>query len=240
MRKLLEIPFAFFLSLLAYSGFGFFLSLAYPYFFITGFRENQVRHFMYLVSRYMMFCVRLSSKSYVIDGAEPPPGSAVIVANHSSILDIVCMSQFGMKDLIFLTGGWPLALPIGGRYLRGGFGLFAEETEDFNALTGKVRAAFEKGLKLVVFPEGTRSTDGRVHRFKSGAFALARDCGVPVIPAALRGLGPALPKGKIWLTSSAIRLTLLEPAPPFEKGDLSAFHMAQYVKRLIVEKLAET
>jgi 1-acyl-sn-glycerol-3-phosphate acyltransferase len=239
--KLLKIPFSVFLSLLGFGGFGFFSVLLYPYFLITGFKESEVRYYFYLISRYVMSVVKFSANSFVVEMEPPPPGSAVVVANHSSILDILCISQFGLKDIVFLTRGWPLKVPVMGRYLRAGAGisLDAEDGEDFNALIAKVRSVFEKKLKLVIFPEGTRSADGSVHRFRSGAFALAQECGVTVIPAALKGLGRAIPKGKFLLTSSDIRLTLLAPVAPFTKEDMGALKMAKYVRQLITAKLEE-
>jgi len=237
--RLFKKPILIIASLIGYGGLGLFAVLSYPYFLITGFRERGIRNFFYLISRYVMFTVKFSADSYSVEIMPPPPGGAIITPNHSSVLDIMCISQFGIRDFVFLTRGWPLRVPIMGRYLRAAGGQALEDADDFSALIAKVRSVFEKGLKLVIFPEGTRSADGQVRRFKSGAFALAQECGVPVIPAALKGLGQAIPKGKFWLRGSGIRLCLLAPVAPFEKADTSALQMAKYVKQLIAAKLAE-
>ncbi|MDR2735160.1 MAG: 1-acyl-sn-glycerol-3-phosphate acyltransferase [Spirochaetota bacterium] len=219
-----------------YGGLAFFSVLAYLYFLVTGFQECRVRSFIYWISRYVMFFVKIFAESYAVETMPVPQGGAIITPNHSSILDILCMSQFGMRDMVFLARGWPFRVLVMGRLLRAAGGQALEEAENFSALAVKARAVFEKGLKLVIFPEGTRSPDGAVHRFRSGAFALAQECGVPIIPVAIKGLGQALPKGKYWPMVSGITLSLLAPV---ENADTSALQFAKYVRHLIVEKLAE-
>ena len=54
------------------------------------------------------------------------------------------------------------------------------------------------GRTVVIYPEGTRSTDGSVGEFRSGALRLARECGVPIVPVAVTGTADVLPKGGRW------------------------------------------
>jgi len=74
-----------------------------------------------------------------------------------------------------------------------------------------------EGSSLVMFPEGTRSPDGRLREFKPGAFALAQRARVPILPIAIEGTAQALPKrGFILRGPHRIRLTVLEKIPAAE------------------------
>lgn len=228
----------FFLFLLTAGGFflfGAFLVVFYPYFWLTGFKENEVRFFFYFLSRYTMFVIKTGSKSFVVEG-EIPPGAGIIVSNHSSILDILCFSSFGVNDAVLLAKDWPFKVPVMGRYARAMGNIALADLEEVKA---QAKAAFGKGLKLIVFPEGTRSSGGQVQRFHSGAFMLAGEFNVPVIPVAIKGLGQTIPKNKVLIQSVDIKMCALPPVLPFEKSDSSALKMAQYVKSLIKEKLSE-
>jgi 1-acyl-sn-glycerol-3-phosphate acyltransferase len=64
----------------------------------------------------------------------------------------------------------------------------------YAALLAAVRPALKAGRTVVVYPEGTRSTNGTIGEFRSGALRLARDCGVPIVPVAVLGTADVLPK----------------------------------------------
>jgi 1-acyl-sn-glycerol-3-phosphate acyltransferase len=68
----------------------------------------------------------------------------------------------------------------------------------FEAMLAAARPALEAGRTVVIYPEGTRSTNGSIAEFRSGALRLARECGVPVVPIALTGTADVLPKGGRW------------------------------------------
>jgi 1-acyl-sn-glycerol-3-phosphate acyltransferase len=64
--------------------------------------------------------------------------------------------------------------------------------------TEKARELIRDGWKLIVFPEGTRSADGWIQRFRHGTAKLAIDMGMPVVPIAIVGAYAAMPKGRNW------------------------------------------
>jgi 1-acyl-sn-glycerol-3-phosphate acyltransferase len=230
--------FVFFWTLSGFFLFCFFLAFFYPYLWLRNFKESDVRYFFYLISHSVMTMVRLISKSFIVEIKTPlPKGAALITPNHSSILDILCFGEFGMKDIVFMSKGWPLKVPFMGKYLRAAGSVILDNVKTFEDLKAQAQKAFDKGLKVVIFPEGTRSTDGKVRRFHSGAFLLAQECNVPVIPAALKGLGGSIPKHRVIVRPSDIKLTLLEAVTPFEKGGTSALQMAKYVKKIIVKEM---
>lgn len=121
---------------------------------------------------------------------------AVVIANHSSFLDTLSMGMLFPKG-IFLVNDWVWNSPVFGRAVRAlGFYPVSKGLEDgLKDLRQKVR----EGYSLIVFPEGTRSYDNRVKRFHKGAFYLAEQLDVDVLPVYLLGNGDVLPKGDILI-----------------------------------------
>ncbi|HUW15649.1 MAG TPA: lysophospholipid acyltransferase family protein [Actinomycetes bacterium] len=126
-----------------------------------------------------------------------PPGGCVVVANHSSHADTAALlaSLPAEARPVFVAaadywGSNPMRAwacrALGGGYevRRGGGG-----SADLAPLVDELRG----GRTVVVFPEGTRSRDGSLQRFHSGAFRLAAEAGVPVVPVGLRGTSELLP-----------------------------------------------
>ncbi|MDR1124088.1 MAG: 1-acyl-sn-glycerol-3-phosphate acyltransferase [Elusimicrobiota bacterium] len=236
-------PLLLILTLIGFGLYGFLGLALYPYFFITGFKEAQVRRFFYILARSVFWVVKRAAKSFTLEGARNiPAGAAVIAANHSSILDILCMAEFGREDIIFIMRGWPSKVPVMGAYARAAGNICLESSLDSgDALKAAAARAFKKGLKIIVFPEGTRGPEGFLRRFHSGAFMLALDFKVPLVPVALKGLGGMIPKRGFWVNATDIKISALPPVENFTApaGSAPALKMAQYVKTLIAKKLEE-
>ncbi len=126
-----------------------------------------------------------------------PRGGCVVVANHSSHADtaalLACLPAEARPVFVAAADYWgsnPMRAwacrALGGGYevRRGGGG-----SADLAPLVDELRG----GRTVVVFPEGTRSRDGSLQRFHSGAFRLAAEAGVPVVPVGLRGTSELLP-----------------------------------------------
>lgn len=232
------------LTIFTFMGFflyGFTGIVLYPYFWITGFRPKEVRYLFYLLARMVMFFVRLSAKKFTILSEAPmPEGAGIIVANHSSMLDLLSYSCFGVKDIVFIVKGWPFKIPIFKSYAYS-MGNIKVEGADLDSTMAAVKKALDKGLKVGIFPEGTRSTDGKVHRFHSGAFRIAAAFNVPVIPFVIKGLGEVMPKNTFMLNAADVTLIRLAPIQNYKfTDDIDALKMAKYTKDLIIKKIEET
>ena len=70
-----------------------------------------------------------------------------------------------------------------------------------------------RGASVAVFPEGTRSKDGEIHRFKAGAFTLAREAGVEILPVVLDGTKTLIRKNAMFNWGNRITIRLLPPVP---------------------------
>lgn len=117
---------------------------------------------------------------------------AIIVANHSSFLDTLSLG-FLPIPYIFLVNDWVYHSPVFGKAIqRAGYypvSTGIESGED------KLIQDIKSGTFLAVFPEGTRSLDGAIARFRKGAFLLAQKYQIDVIPLYIHGNADLLPKG---------------------------------------------
>lgn len=136
-------------------------------------------------------------------GAERLTGGCVVVCNHSSHLDApVIMSSLppnlrqnvatGVAADYFFTSWYKKLFT---QLLFNAFPVDRKGSGENRGLTKKLIAA---GIPVLIFPEGTRSKDGRMRTFKVGAAALAQSLDVPVLPVALIGAHEAMPKGASW------------------------------------------
>ena len=118
-------------------------------------------------------------------GRVEPGRSYVFVSNHQSIYDfpiLITSIPFQLRILAKASLG---AFPVLGWHLRYTGHLLVDRARAGRATLNRVGAMIRRGHSLIVFPEGTRSRDGRVGPFKRGLFLLAIDAGIPVVPVAL-------------------------------------------------------
>jgi 1-acyl-sn-glycerol-3-phosphate acyltransferase len=150
-----------------------------------------------------------------IEGRDRLPwqGPAVLVANHLSILDILVLYalfrpfKWVAKAELFRIPiiGWNMAMNDYVRISRG-------DRESVRRMMEHCRVHLARGAPVLLFPEGTRSPDGRLRAFKDGAFRLAHEAGCPVIPVAISGTGEALPKHGLVLRTRMRALVRVLPA----------------------------
>ena len=144
-------------------------------------------------------------------GHVPRSGPALIVANHSSILDPPIVGAVVPRPLHFLAKAELFSIPLFGRLM---FAVNARPVRRESADPAALRAALrviQAGQALLVFPEGTRGDEGTLREGKPGAGMLAVLSGAPVVPAYIEGSGRALPRGR-WLPRRAkIRVTFAAP-----------------------------
>jgi 1-acyl-sn-glycerol-3-phosphate acyltransferase len=136
----------------------------------------------------------------------------VVVSNHESFVDILLISHLpwemkwlSKQELFRLpVMGWLMTL-AGDIPLKRGFGPSAIEA------IAKCREALANRVSVMIFPEGTRSTTAEMLPFKDGAFRLAIDAGVAILPLAVHGTSTALPKHDWRFGRSTAVVKVLEP-----------------------------
>jgi 1-acyl-sn-glycerol-3-phosphate acyltransferase len=143
---------------------------------------------------------------------ELPKGPFVVVANHQSILDILLLSRFP-REMKWVAKEELFKLPWVGWMLRmtGDIPVRRGDPESGGEALARAKGYLEHGMSVMIFPEGTRSAKGTMLPFKSGAFRLAIEAGVPVLPVAVSGTAHGMPKGGPWVRPCRATARILEP-----------------------------
>jgi 1-acyl-sn-glycerol-3-phosphate acyltransferase len=161
-----------------------------------------------------------ASGGLTVTGPWRVSGGCVVVANHSSHADTAVLLAalpakaqpvfaaaadywFDVPVRRFVAGSLAGILPV----RRSGGDTYAQ-------LLAAARPALKAGHTVVIYPEGTRSTDGQIGEFRSGAVRLARDCGVPIVPIAVLGTAAVLPKGASFISHAPMRVRIGQPVDP--------------------------
>lgn len=116
---------------------------------------------------------------------------SVIICNHQSHLDLMCQLVFTPK-IIFLTNNWVWNSPFFGYLIRNA--AYYPVADGIDNLLPKLKELVDKGYHIAVYPEGTRSTNCEIGRFHQGAFYIAEQLGLDILPMCLYGPGKVLPK----------------------------------------------
>ena len=153
---------------------------------------------------------------FEVSGTMPddPRNPYVVVANHESFVDILLISHlpFEMKWMSksdffrYPLIGWMMRLARDIRLERG-------DKKSGVAALQECRKRLDQDVSVMIFPEGTRSHSGVLGEFKDGAFRIAIDAGVPVLPLAVIGTRDALIKHDWRFGSSDAEVRVLDPIP---------------------------
>ena len=139
--------------------------------------------------------------------------SYVFVSNHQSMFDVWLI--YGWLPVIFkwLMKAELRKVPFVGIGCKAAGHIFIDRRNAKAAVESlhEVEKQLVNGVSTVIFPEGTRSLNGEVGRFKRGAFQIALDLGLPVIPLSLDGCFEVLPKGKPFVHRVPTRMYIGEP-----------------------------
>lgn len=155
--------------------------------------------------------LKLSGTPVCITGTEHiPESSCIFMSNHQSNFDILSLIAKLPRRIYWIAKKELFEIPVFGTSMRRAGYIPLDRLNGRNALKSMEMAAeiIRKGKCVVMFPEGTRSTDRRLLPFKRGGFMLAVRAGVPVVPITINGSGLVNPGGKIELYSGSISIRL--------------------------------
>lgn len=133
---------------------------------------------------------------------------SVVICNHQSHIDLACQLIFS-PQIIFLTNQWVWNNPLYGLIIRNAE--FYPVAEGVDELMPKLRSLVERGYSIAVYPEGTRSKNCNIGRFHQGAFHIAEQLGLNIVPMYLYGPGKILPKKTYHLRKGPIYIEVGEP-----------------------------
>lgn len=130
---------------------------------------------------------------------------AVIIANHTSFLDTLALAMANHK-IIYLVNDWVYNSPIFGKMVRA-LGFYPVSQGIENGMD-KLKEKVAQGYSLVVFPEAERSYTNDVKRFHKGAFYIAEEFGLDIVPVYIHGNSEVLPKGDFIIYDGAITVKI--------------------------------
>jgi 1-acyl-sn-glycerol-3-phosphate acyltransferase len=160
------------------------------------------------------------SGGLTVTGRWRVPGGCVVVANHSSHADtavLLAALPAGAQPVFAAAADYWFDVPVRRFVASSLIGILPVRrsgTDTYAQLLAAARPALKAGRTVVIYPEGTRSTDGNVAEFRSGAVRLARDCGVPIVPVAVLGTAEVLPKGASFISHAPMQVRVGEPVDP--------------------------
>ena len=179
--------------------------------------------------------------SLKISGQENFPkenSSFVIVANHESATDILAL-YYLKKQFRWLAKKEAFKVPLIGIAMKwaGYISVTRGNKESHSKALEECKEKIRKGTPVLFFPEGTRSTLGHPKKFKAGAFKIAKDLDVPVLPIVLKGAGNLLKKGSLAPNKASITVKILKPEHSQENESVSEF--TKRIEDLIKEEHAQ-
>ena len=157
----------------------------------------------------------------------------VMVANHLSLLDILVSFRL-FAHFKWVSKKENFSVPAIGWNMRmnGYIPLVRGDRESAAQMMRECRETLDRGSSIMMFPEGTRSKDGRLKQFRPGAFELAIDCDVPVLPILITGTSDALPKhGFVLQGKHEIGIHVQPEIPPSQFRGLTPIELADQTQR---------
>lgn len=179
-------------------------------------------YFHYLISCYtksLIYIMANVRKKVEWDDSTVLKQPAVVIANHSSFLDILIMTMLYPK-VVLMTNKWVWRSPVFGKIVQ--MADYYPVMENVSENIEKLKSLTQDGYSIVVFPEGTRSLDGEIRRFHKGAFFLAKELQLPIIPVVLHGIHYTMQKGDWLLKDGQLNIYAKSAlALPFNKQPVS-------------------
>ena len=155
-----------------------------------------------------------------VEGEFEADGPYVVVANHGSHADTIAMMSASptlMRVVTVAAQDYWFSSRLRRLVARGLLGAYPVRRDGegaYEELRGSLANRVAESMSILIFPEGTRSTDGQMGRFHSGAARLARDFGIPVLPVALVGTREMMPKKSGLPHYSPVEVRVGEPIAP--------------------------
>ena len=161
----------------------------------------------------------------------------VIVANHESAVDILVMYFLGIQ-FRWLAKASVFKIPMIGAAMNaaGYIPIERGNKESHRWALEKSATLLREDVSMLFFPEGTRSKLGKPKEFKAGAFRLAHECQVPILPVVLKGAGKLLTKGTMAPARAVLKIKILPPCQIRDNESVKDF--TERVREMIVEEHA--
>lgn len=194
--------------------------------------KKKYHEWLQRIARFTIYHVPGTTFKYLNKRGETFGKQAVIISNHQSHLDLMAIMML-TPNLIILTKNWVWHNPFYGIIIRYADFFPMSDTEE---MTRNLRDMVAKGYSVMIFPEGTRSADCHIQRFHRGAFYLAEQLHLDILPVFIDGFGKVLPKTSFSLHPGAMTMEVL-PRIERESPDMEGYReMARRLYAMYVNK----
>jgi len=163
--------------------------------------------------------------------------SCIFVANHASFYDVPILFTALPRQLRIMAKaalGW---VPFIGWHLRRGGHVLVDRVNPGAAVYKRMQRMAKSGASLIVFPEASRTSDGRMEKFKGGIFLLAIENGLPIVPVSVDGSRTVMPKGRLRVTPAVVRVTVHPPIPTVGLSRSDARGLAEHARTAVGQAL---
>ena len=159
----------------------------------------------------------------------------VITINHTSMVDIPMLYHIPL-NFRWVSKREVFRIPFFGQMLtlHGDICIDRSSSSAMAKVITMGKKWIGRGASIAIFPEGTRSKDGEIHRFKSGAFSLAKDVGVPILPVVLHGSDTLFANGWRLPWRHTFRVEVLDPIPVEVVASMELKELSEMVREKMV------
>jgi 1-acyl-sn-glycerol-3-phosphate acyltransferase len=187
--------------------------------------------------------LRVAGARVRIEGLEhiEPEGRYVVASNHESFMDIPLLMARLPLQFRFMAKKSLFRVPFIGFHLKraGHIPVLREDARAGLRASAEAAAAIrERGVSVLVFPEGGRSPAG-IREFKEGAAYIAIKAGVPIVPVAISGARDLLPMGSLLVRGAGVRLSVGEPIPTVKLNLHDRGRLTAQVRERVLELAQE-
>lgn len=195
------------------------------------------------ISAWTSVATMIARLKLLVDGEEHLWSSrpAVFIFNHRSAIDLLITARLLREDAVGVAKKELQRQPLVGPALSAAGAVFIdrEHVTDPKAALKPAVDALNEGRSVVIAPEGTRSRDGKLGKFKRGAFHLARQAGVPIVPIVIHNAEDALPGHSMVVRPAEVKVTVLAPIPTDGWALRDVAPRSRQVRDMYLEQLGE-
>ncbi|OLN23182.1 1-acyl-sn-glycerol-3-phosphate acyltransferase [Domibacillus antri] len=195
------------------------------------------------VKKWNRSVIKMAGANVHVSGEEHvPQGPVMLVSNHEGDFDVPAMLGYLDKPFGFVAKTEMKKIPLLSTWMELIHCLFINRNDRRDAIKMLRDGALilEKGHSLFIFPEGTRNKGGELKPFKTGAFRMAKDAAVPIVPVAIKGSADVFEKnGRKKLTPARIHVVVLPPVMPDQHVQADLKQTAASVQQTIESQLAK-
>jgi 1-acyl-sn-glycerol-3-phosphate acyltransferase len=185
------------------------IAISVSFFTRTG---NVVHIIARIWGRAILFVSRIRVNVKGLENIDPSQ-SYIYMANHQSNFDIPVLLAHLPVQFRWLAKAELFKIPIFGRAMRGAGYVEIDRFNQQSAFESLDKAAgkLKNGVSIMMFPEGTRSRDGKIRPFKKGGFVMAIDAGEPIVPVIIKGTWPIMAKSSLRINAGEVTLQIERP-----------------------------